>query len=897
MKRSFVRCSSAFALLSLLAVSGCILGPSNGSGSAPFSKAEAAKTVKITGEPTAFYDASWADSSGKDGKGGVRLVFSPGNRKVLPLRTSNFDRHKKGDASLKKRGDWLLFHGSGDQSLSFEWEWVTTAQEKYWGLTWAGAGVAFNPSWAAVDLSSAKYLVLYAKTSHPNGEFDIKVGLQSMSKAKGSDQTGKVSLREYIEGKALTGNWARAVIPLSAFPDVDKVDLTKTQTVRFDLDGHYPENERVQVLLDDIYASDLEMVTPVENVGYLVQDDSVVFLWDKRPGEKVRAFSFKCDGKELGSAAPGAREFKAPLAAFGEGKKHTVSLYTLGESETSSPIELAVNLAGSLGETVTVTLDGAPAHEISPYVFGSNYAPPATIKEAGITINRWGGNGTSKYNYKNDLSSAGSDWYFLNTYSKPDGSPEQEKGYYTFIKDTLGAGAQVNFTIPMLSYVAKPHPDQGGRYCSFPLSVYKDQDKNDGQGCGNGMKPGGKEPIWDNDPTIAMIPNSPDFQKGLVESIKKNFGGASAKGVKFYSLDNEPGLWNSTHRDVEPRGVTAEQLADRSEAYARMIKTVDPDAKVIGFSSWGVMELAGSNADYTPPGADGYKTYNKFKDESERWSERKKHGDESQLEYLLNRFKEAEKKAGKRLIDVIDVHWYPEVYGKDSKGDTKRLSENGLVFDAVATPKQFEATREWWDPTFKPSGGLESWTANAENGPKMWDPYHPVIPALKKIIEQNYPGTKLAINEYATGSNDHYPGALLRAAVLGIFMQEDLYMAQTWYQVDSKSYLYYAQKLFGNFDGKGSRVKGRFIKTKSTSGDLMSYAAKDGNSYYVVLVNKNERQSLPTTLKVPSAVRDVQTYQLAESLSRRLYGAKRSATGSDIKLTVPAFSAMLVVMK
>jgi hypothetical protein len=637
------------------------------------------------------------------------------------------------------------------------------------------------------------------------------------------------------------------------------------------------------------------MVTPVENAGYLVQDDGVIFIWDKRPGEKVKSFSIKAGGKELASAPANAREAKVPLSAFGQAKQVAAEVTVVGESENSSPIQVNLNLYRSLGEAATITLDAKPGHEISPYVFGSNYASPEVIKDLGITINRWGGNGTSKYNYKNDLSSAGNDWFFLNTQSKPDGTPEQEKDYYKFIKSTLGAGAQVNFSIPMLPWIAKPHPDQGGRYCSYPLTVYKEQDKSGSEGCGNGMKPGGKEPIWDNDPKLAMIPNSPEFQKGFVEAIKKNFGGATKGGVRFYTLDNEPGLWNSTHRDVAPKGLSAEELATLSESYANVIKSVDPDAKVIGFASWGPMELAGSNADYQPPGPDGYKHKENMKD-ADKWTDRKKRGDKTQLVYLLERFRDAEKAKGKRLVDVIDIHWYPELYAKDSKAHDQRLSDS-IAFEPALAAKQFEATREWWDPSFKPTGDLHSWTIDQGNAPNFWDPYHPVIAGLKKILEQTYPGTKLAINEYSTGSGDHFVGALLRTAVLGIFMQEDLYMAEIWGQSDVKGYTYYAQRLYGNFDGKGSRVKGRFVKTTSSNPDLMSYAAQDGNAYYVIIVNKNQKQGFPTTLKVPSAVREVFTYQLTDSLGKRVYGSKRVGGGTAVKLTVPAFSAVLVTMK
>jgi hypothetical protein len=403
---------------------------------------------------------------------------------------------------------------------------------------------------------------------------------------------------------------------------------------------------------------------------------------------------------------------------------------------------------------------------------------------------------------------------------------------------------------------------------------------------------GGKEKVWGNDPNISMVPNSVDFQRGLVENIKKLFGGAANKGVRFFTLDNEPGLWIENHRDTVPKGISAEELVELNTKYAAMIKEVDPAAQVIGFSAWGVIELAHSNVDRTPPGPDGYKRYAEFKDGEEKWSERKKHDGQSQLVYYLRQMKAAEQKHGKRLVDVIDVHWYPEIYGRDKKGDKKRLQDN-LPYEQSLADQQFDAIGEWYDPNFT---NPDSWTANDENKYIMWVPFHPVIAGLKKVIEENYPGTKLAINEYDTGSRDYFHGALIRAAVLGIFMQEDLYMAENWYQGDDSHYLYFAQKLYGNYDGKGSRVGGNFVKSESSNKELLSYAAVDKGKTFVVLVNRSHTARFQTSIKLPRAVRSFRTYTLSEKAGLGLKESDpQTATGTDLTVPMSPYSATLVV--
>lgn len=874
-------CGAALCAVALLA-SACLRPPAPGAGDAEHPAASTGSAAEVS----SYYQPTWGDASGHDGKGGVKLLLSP--EKKLPLSRSDFDKKRRGDAVTNNKPEWQLFYGPGGDSLALEFEWVTKGDEKFYSLTWAGCGIAFNDSWAPIDATGARYLTLWIKSSSPG--VDLAVKLHTASKTKGKEDTGPLALANFVPGGKVDGTWRRAVIPLSAFPDVDQFDLKGLQQVGFDVRGGYPENQKVLVLIDNVYVTNLEMVTPVLNPGYLVQADGVLLQWDKDPAEKVTGFAIGVDGKEVAKVDGKARSAFVPTAKLGSAKTAKVTITTLGASESSDPVQLSLTPQPAPASEAKVTFS-APAHDISPYIFGTNFGPASSVKDLGVSVRRWGGNRSTKYNWKDDLDSAGVDWFFLNDYSKPKGTPEEKKSYYQFIKETRAGGGEVNFAIPISDWVAKPHPDEKGRYCSFPTTVYPQQEKTDGQGCGNGKKPNG-ETIWDNDPNLSMIKNSPDLQREFVQTVVKSFGPAAKGGVAFYSMDNEPGLWMQTHRDTMPRGITAEQLADMNITYAGAVKGADPTAKVIGFGAWGVLELAGSNIDYLPGGADPHKRQKETLKEEDRYRERKKHGGDSQLVYLLKRFKQAEADKGKRLVDVIDIHWYPELYGNTSKGERKRVMDD-LGYDPAFAKLQWEALREWYDPSFKPTAELDSWTAG-ENAPNLWNPYHPVIPALKKLLEQYYPGTKLAINEYDTGSPEHYHGALLRAAALGIFMQEDLYMAQNWHQTDDKKFTYFAQKLYGNYDGKGSRVRGKFVPSKSSNPDLMSYAAQDGGKFTVVLVNKNPSQRLTTTLEVPVAANTYRGYTLAETLGLRLLETRGKVEAKRITVTLAPYSAMLV---
>ncbi|HWA71830.1 MAG TPA: glycoside hydrolase family 44 protein [Polyangiaceae bacterium] len=852
--------------LCVLLLAGCIAPPPE----SPASQSVAGRSADSgVSRPTRYYEASWADCSGADGQGGVKLELGP---KRIPQRREAFPRELAGDASTARHPEWLIFRSSDGHALSLEWIWVTTEQDKFWGKMWAGSGLAMNKSWSAIDASSAKYLVFYARASEPSDGGDLSLKLHVESGSKGKKETGAVLLSSFAEGKRLKTEWTRVIIPLASFPEVDQVDLKTLTSIGLDVVGKYPENKPVFIRVENVYLSDVEMVTQVDGLGVLAEGNQATLVWDKQAGERVSAFSVQVDGKEVRRVPPTTRTLELTLATG----KHEISVITVGERESSAPAKVQANIAPQTPFDAVIEVAAESRHPVPPYFNSTNFMTTAELRDAGFQSTRWGGNATSKYNYKRDLSSSGSDWFFLNQVAKPEGTPEREKSYYQFIQTALAAGTDVNFTIPIIPWIAKPAPTADGRLCSFPASLYPQQHKIGSEKCGDGLKPDGKEKIAGNDAALAMIPNSPEFQQGLVSQITTQFPGR----VKFFTLDNEPGLWKETHRDVFPKGYRTDELLDLSTRYASMIKSVNPAAQIIGLAAWGMMELAGSNLDY-----------------SSDWTDRKAHADEPNLVSFVRGMRKASESQGKRLLDVVDVHWYPEVYYV--KGGKKLRLSDDIDFDPVVAEKQFEALREFWDPTFKLADvGLESWAFSGGNDVRLWTPFHPTIRALKGIVDRAWPGTKLAFNEYSSGSGNRYHGALLRAALLGIFMQEDLYMAQVWAQPGKTSFSFYAHKLYGNYDGHGGRVRGAFVPTTSSNKDLLVYAARDGARTYVVIVNKNQRGPASATIRLPTESHSVQAFTLAESLGLRVFaGPRKPASGRQVTVHVPAFAAELVVLE
>ena len=122
------------------------------------------------------------------------------------------------------------------------------------------------------------------------------------------------------------------------------------------------------------------------------------------------------------------------------------------------------------------------------------------------------------------------------------------------------------------------------------------------------------------------------------------------------------------------------------------------------------------------------------------------------LDYYLDNMSKAEKTAGKRLIDAIDVHYYSE-----AKGDAR-------VTEANATSDKDKAARVQAPRTLYEDGYREvSWVTDALSQ------YMPFIPTIQASIDKYYPGTKLAITEYNFGGGMDSTGAIAEADALGAF--------------------------------------------------------------------------------------------------------------------------------
>ena len=289
---------------------------------------------------------------------------------------------------------------------------------------------------------------------------------------------------------------------------------------------------------------------------------------------------------------------------------------------------------------------GKPLHAISDGIYGVCALPREKLIEYGIPITRWGGNPSTRYNWRLGVDNAGSDWFFRNRGQILDRL--SDTGYLRTIESNQVIGATTYQTVPMIGWVAKDATSYG-----FSVAKYGQQKATEpaNPDVGNGIRPDGS-PVTGNDPRDTSVAAPPEFIGQAVRFVSSRAGKADGSsglpGVKYWVLDNEPMLWHATHRDVHPHPLGYDELWDRTVKYAEAIKRADPSAKVAGFCSWGWTDLYYSALD---AGGDNYRTHADFV----------AHGKVGLAEWFIRKCGQYTKEhAGKTLVDVFDFHWYPQ---------------------------------------------------------------------------------------------------------------------------------------------------------------------------------------------------------------------------------------------
>ena len=496
----------------------------------------------------------------------------------------------------------------------------------------------------------------------------------------------------------------------------------------------------------------------------------------------------------------------------------------------------------------------ADRHRISPDVYGMSFADPALAAELHLSLDRWGGNSVTRYNWQTGVQNTASDYYYENLL--PDRSAN------TFIAADRASGASTYLTVNTLGMVAKPgSPTNHPFACGFKVSKYGPQQSTDpfDPDCGNGVRPDGSL-VTGNDPTDTGVAVAPSFTGAWVTDLVSRYGRASAGGVRVYGLDNEPVLWSDTHRDVHPSPTTYDELRNKDQAVAAAVKAADSSALVAGPSDWGWPAYFDTRA----PG------------------DKAAHGNVDLAPWYLQQMKAyADAHGGQRILDVFDEHYYPQAAGV-------ALSPTG---SAATQALRLRSTRSLWDPSYRD----ESWIGQCCNGIVR------LVPQMRDWVASSYPGTKIGIGEYNWGGLESMNGALAQADVLGVFAREQVDMAMLWDPPTSTQPGAYAFRMYRNYDGQGSAFGDTWVRSASADqAKLAVYGAQrstDG-ALTVMVVNKTSNDlTSPLTLANSPAGRSAQAYRYsAASLGSVQRLPDQPVSASGFTASYPANSITLLVM-
>jgi hypothetical protein len=501
--------------------------------------------------------------------------------------------------------------------------------------------------------------------------------------------------------------------------------------------------------------------------------------------------------------------------------------------------------AQSTTPTLTVDAAGSP-HPINPDIYGiANYNLDASFaKEIQVPNIRWGGDGTTRYNWQVDSSNAGFDWYFMggNGQSTPVPSASAD---LMISRYKTASNAHTLLTIPIIPYVNK----SAAWNCSFPVSIYGAQQSTNpyvhpnNDNCGNSIASNGTQ-LTDNNIYANHIDNTVALQQGWIQHLITTFGTAANGGVPYYQLDNEPGGWSNTHRDVEPTQPDYDTIISLGQQYAAMIKQTDPSAKVFG------------PVDFTLGGWIGTPA---------------KQNNLYAGQYYLQQMAAYDAAHQARILDYFDEHYY-----------------GGGSTDAA----ELESTRALWDPTFNSGSWVEQY---------YFDAPMQLIPRFQNWVQTYYPGTKIALSEYSFSSGTNpLVDALTEADVLGIYGRQGLDFANYWIVPKPSDPVAYSFRAYRNFDGGGGQFGDTAVNSTSTDQSQLSvYGAvrsSDG-ALTVVAINKTTA-AIQTSLALANfssaSTAAVYTYSNA-NLTQIVAGSPIAVSQNAINYNFPAYSITVFV--
>ncbi len=267
----------------------------------------------------------------------------------------------------------------------------------------------------------------------------------------------------------------------------------------------------------------------------------------------------------------------------------------------------------------------------------------------------------------------------------------------------------------------------------------------------------------------------------------------------------------------------------KSYAAGAPLRALDPNAIIVGPEEWSWWALFLS----------GYDQQNGI---SAQGSDYNTHNQTYYYPWLLQQLYAYQQSTGNQLLNVLSVHYYAQEGSLLSNSDDDSLA-------GQLTRNQ--STRALWDPNYVDPSWLNQLGLTFSPSVPQGAVY--LIPTLKNLVSEYYPGLETAITEYNWGDEANLNGATTQADVLGIFGREGLDIATRWTVPLNPSPTYLSLEMYRNYDGKPFAPSGdtSVSDVVVNPDNLSSFAAvRTSDGALTVMVINKQQGATPVTLSL-----------------------------------------------
>lgn len=526
-----------------------------------------------------------------------------------------------------------------------------------------------------------------------------------------------------------------------------------------------------------------------------------------------------------------------------------LTAFSMGQSVFAEQLSASVS-------KITVT-PSEQLGKISPYIYGVNNG--ADLNSVSAKSIRLGGNRMSAYNWENNMSNAGSDYYHTSDMYLITDIPDEFKRVPGGPALALSSEAQTHnisytlLTLQMLGYVTS---SKRGRVTAenAATSDYWVEVRNR------------------KDSELSLEPDKNDgavYTDEYLNYLSDKIGKSdSATGIKAFALDNEPALWKHTHSLVQHGDLSCSELIVKSAELASVVKEADPGAEVFG------------------PSLFGYSAFDSFAGAPDWQKLKADNGYRWFIDYYLDEMKKAGNSSGKRLLDVLDIHYYTEAKGECGERSCSHYDNDGCI------KARLDSVRSLYDENYRENSWITDTGAE----------FLPLLPNIQQSIDKYYPGTKLAFTEYNFGGGDHISGAVAEADMLGIFAEYGVYFAAIW-SFENNQYQLSAINMFTNYDGNGSGFGDTLVKSEYENGDISVYSSTDSENdgtVKIIVTNRSLYDDTPVEISISSdnAYENAEVYSLyGDSAEIRAMPAVEKIEVNGFGYVIPPLSVTEFVVK